>query len=122
MQRMREETLCLATLFCSGDHSPKSPAVPLASCCDTALYARHWIESLCEYLRMPSALAVQMMMFLSSLPDANRFPSLEYATQYSVFLCPFSECSRSPSAQSYTRTREPTAATSWVPSGLKAMS
>lgn len=30
-------TLCFATDFCSGDHSPKSEAVPLASCCDTGL-------------------------------------------------------------------------------------
>lgn len=48
-------TLCLATDFCSGDHSPRSEAVPLASCCVIGLYARHCILSLCVYLRMPSA-------------------------------------------------------------------
>lgn len=48
-------TLCLATDFCSGDHSPKSDAVPLANCWVMGLYARHCTESLCVYLRIPSA-------------------------------------------------------------------
>lgn len=48
-------TLCLATLFCSGDHSPTSDAVALASCCVTGLYDMHWMASLCVYFRIPSA-------------------------------------------------------------------
>ena len=76
MQRMREGTLCFATDFCSGDHSPKSLAVPEASCCETGLYDMHIMESLWLYLRMPSALEVQMITVLSSPPDANRFPSV----------------------------------------------
>ncbi len=48
-------TLCLATDFCSGDHNPTSDEVALASCCVTGLYDRHWMASLCVYLRMPSA-------------------------------------------------------------------
>jgi hypothetical protein len=31
-QRPRRRALCLVTAFCSCDHSPRSPAVPLASC------------------------------------------------------------------------------------------
>ena len=81
MQRMREGTLCFATDFCSGDHSPKSLAVPEASCCETGLYDMHMMESLWLYLRMPSALAVQMMTVRSSPPEAKRLPSLAYATQ-----------------------------------------
>jgi hypothetical protein len=54
-------TLCLATDFCSGDHSPKSVAVPLASCIVTGLYVRHWMESLWVYLRMPSAYRYRSM-------------------------------------------------------------
>lgn len=34
-------TLCLATDFCSGNHSPKSEPVADASCCVTGLYAMH---------------------------------------------------------------------------------
>ena len=73
----------------------------------------------CEYLRMPSALLVHMMTTLSAPPDANRLPSLLYDTAYTASLCPFSECSRSPSVALYTSTRLPsTPATSCVPSGL----
>ena len=36
----------------------------------------HIMESLWLYLRMPSALEVQMITVLSSPPDANRFPSV----------------------------------------------
>ena len=81
MQRMREGTLCFATDFCSGDHSPKSLAVPEASCCETGLYDMHMMESLWLYLRMPSALLVQIIIVLSAPPDAKRLPSRENATQ-----------------------------------------
>jgi len=77
MHKIRELTLCFATDFCSGDQRPKSDAVAEASCCVTELYERHWIESLWEYLRMPSALLVQMMIVLSAPPEANRLPSRE---------------------------------------------
>lgn len=96
MHVTREVTLCFVTAFCAGDQSPISLAVALASECATGLYARHWIASPCVYLRMPSALAVQIIMVLSAPPDANRFPSRAYATAYSTSLCPLSDESCSP--------------------------
>ena len=64
-------TLCLATDFWSGLQKPKSVAVALASTWVTGLYATHWMVSWCIYLRMPSALCVQMITALSAPPDAN---------------------------------------------------
>lgn len=52
-----------------------------ASCCVTGLYSSFWIVSLCPYFRIPSAAAVQMIMDLSALPEANRSPSLDQSTQ-----------------------------------------
>jgi len=49
-------------------------------------------------LRTPSKLSDQMMTLLSAEPDANRFPSLAYATQYTVPLWPLRDCSKFPSA------------------------
>ena len=81
-----EYILCLLTDFCSFAHRPKSVAVHEASISVVGLYTTHWIESLCEYFRMPSALFVQMMIVLSSPPDAKRLPSREYSTAHTVSL------------------------------------
>ena len=99
-QMIRLPTLCFTTLFSSGDHSPKSEAVALASCWVTGLYASDWIVSLWWYFRIPSALSVHTMIVLSAPPLANRFPFEAYATQNTASLCPFKLCSRSPSAAS----------------------
>ena len=74
------------------------------------------------YFKMPSSLFVQMMTLLSAEPEANRFPSLAYATQKTVSLWPFKGWTIVPSLASYTSTLLPAATISWLPSGLKHMS
>ena len=69
-----ESTRCFATVFCSADHRPMSFAVADASWCVTGLYPSAWMESLCEYLRMPSAVDVHMTTMQSAPPDAKRSP------------------------------------------------
>ena len=79
--RARLCVLCFTTLFSSGDQSPKSDAVALASWCVTGLNSTASTESLWLYFRMPSALSVQTITFLSAEPEAKRSPEAEYDTE-----------------------------------------
>lgn len=72
-----------------------------------------------EYFKTPSIFDVQIMTFLSALPLANFFPSLQYATAWTAPLWAWRSWTRAPSRGSYTITFSPAPTTSCVPSGLK---
>ena len=78
MHSTRDANLCLATDFCSGDHKPKSLAVALASC--WSIGCRQALDLIVVAV-VEDVLILLVRLILSALPEANRLPSREQATQ-----------------------------------------
>lgn len=79
--KILDGTAYLLTSIASGDHRPKSFFVQLASCPDTGLNAKNWIESSWEYFNFPSPAGDQMMTLQSALTDKNHVDIINFIFQ-----------------------------------------